>query len=281
MATSSRRRAQPSRRRNSASDLGGRIWFAVPAIAFAIFIVAAGGLVFAAGALLLGFICIHELFRMYAALRPVRLAGFIGLTGLAAAAYFGGEHQVLFATVAVFPLLFLLGLAMPERPEVPLTDSMAITLLGTLWIGLAIAHAVLLRELEHGGGLVLAVLLGTFVGDTAAYLGGRAFGTRPLALRVSPNKTVEGLVCGILGAALAVWWYGLGSEWMGGVKGILLGLGIGVLAPIGDLFESQVKRDAGTKDAGTLFGPHGGALDRLDAAFFTLVGGYYLWLLLL
>jgi phosphatidate cytidylyltransferase len=281
MATSSRRRAQRTRRRNSASDLGARIWVAIPAVAFAIFIVAAGGAVFAAGALLLGFICIHELFRMYEALRPVRLAGFVGLAGLAAGAYFGGEHQVLLATVVCFPLVFLLGLAMPERPEVPLTDAMAITLLGTLWIGLAIAHAILLRELEHGGGLVLAVLLGTFVGDTAAYLGGRAFGTRRLAPRISPNKTVEGLACGILGAALAVWWYGLGSEWMGGGKAILLGLGIGVLAPIGDLFESKVKRDAGTKDAGTLFGPHGGALDRLDAAFFTLVGGYYLWLLLL
>jgi phosphatidate cytidylyltransferase len=281
MATSSRRRAQRTRRRSSASDLGARIWVAIPAVAFAIFIVAAGGAVFAAGALLLGFICIHELFRMYEALRPVRLAGFVGLAGLAAGAYFGGEHQVLLATVVCFPLVFLLGLAMPERPEVPLTDAMAITLLGTLWIGLAIAHAILLRELEHGGGLVLAVLLGTFVGDTAAYLGGRAFGTRRLAPRISPNKTVEGLACGILGAALAVWWYGLGSEWMGGGKAILLGLGIGVLAPIGDLFESKVKRDAGTKDAGTLFGPHGGALDRLDAAFFTLVGGYYLWLLLL
>ena len=170
---------------------------------------------------------------------------------------------------------------MPERPEVPLTYGIAITLLGTLWIGLAIAHAILLRELPHGGGLVLAVLLGTFIGDTAAYLGGRMFGTRPLALRISPNKTVEGLACGVIGAALAVWWYGLSSEWMGGVKGILLGLAVGVAAPVGDLFESKIKRDAGTKDAGTLFGAHGGALDRLDAAFFTLVTGYYVWLALL
>jgi phosphatidate cytidylyltransferase len=281
MSTPSRRRAQRTRRRNSASDLGARIWVAIPAIAFAIVIVAAGGPVFAAGAVLLGLICLHELFRMYEALRPVRLAGFLGLIGLAAAAHFGGEHQVLIATVAFFPLLFLLALAMPERPGVPLTDGMLITLLGTLWIGLAIAHAILLRELEHGGGLVLAVLIGTFVGDTAAYLGGRSFGSRPLALKVSPNKTVEGLVCGIVVGALAVWWYGLGSEWMGGGKAILLGVAIAVAAPIGDLFESKIKRDAGTKDAGTLFGAHGGALDRLDAALFSLVAGYYVWLLLL
>ena len=281
MSTPSRRRAQRTRRRNSASDLPARVWVAIPAIAYAIVIIAAGDAAFAAGVALLGIICLHELFWMYEALRPVRLAGFAGLIGLAAAAHFGGEHQMLIATVAFFPLLFLLALAMPERPGVPLTDGMLITLLGTLWIGLAIAHAIMLRELEHGGGLVLAVLLGTFVGDTAAYLGGRSFGMRPLALKVSPNKTVEGLLCGVVVGALAVWWYGLGSEWMGGEKAILLGLAVAVAAPIGDLFESKIKRDAGTKDAGTLFGPHGGALDRLDAALFSLVAGYYVWLLLL
>jgi phosphatidate cytidylyltransferase len=281
MATSSRRRTQRTRRRNSASDLGARIWVAIPAVAFAIFIVAAGGPVFAAGAVLLGFVCIHELFRMYEGLRPVRLAGFLGVAGLAAAAHFGGEHQVLLATVAFFPIVFLLALAMPERPEIPLTDGMAITLLGTLWIGLAIAHAVLLRDLPHGDGIVIDVLVGTFIGDTAAYLGGRAFGSRPLALRISPNKTVEGLVCGIAGATLAVWCAGLYQDWLGGWNALLIGAVVGVVAPIGDLFESKVKRDAGTKDAGTLFGAHGGALDRLDAAFFTLVAGYSLWLALL
>ena len=281
MSTASRRRAQRTRRRNAASDLGARVWIAIPAVAYAIAIVALGGTVFAAGVVFLGMICLHELFHMYEALRPVRLAGFGGLLGLAAAAHFGGEHQVLIATVAFLPLLFLLALAMPERPGVPLTYGMMITLLGTLWVGLGIAHAIMLRELEHGGGLVLAVLLGTFVGDTAAYLGGRSFGTRPLALKVSPNKTVEGLVCGIVVGALAVWWYGLGAEWMGGVRAILLGLAVAVAAPLGDLFESKIKRDAGTKDAGTLFGAHGGALDRLDAALFSLVAGYYVWLLLL
>jgi phosphatidate cytidylyltransferase len=281
MATSSRRRARRSRRRNSLSDLGARLWVAVPAAAYAIFIVVAGGAVFAAGVVLLGFVCLHELFRMYEALRPVKLAGFLGLAGLGAAAHFGGEHQVLLATVAFFPLLFLLAMAMPERPGVPVTDGMAITLLGTLWVGLAIAHAILLRELPHGNGIVIDILVGTFLGDTAAYLGGRAFGTRPLALRISPSKTLEGLAFGVLGATVAVWCAGLYQDWLGGWNALLLGVVVGLAAPVGDLFESRVKRDAGTKDAGTLFGAHGGALDRLDAAFFTLVAGYYVWLLML
>jgi len=281
MATSSRRRAQRSRRRNSASDLSARIWVAVPAIAYAIGIIALGGPWFAAGVLVLGFVCVHELFRMYETVHPVRLAAFLTLAGMAVAAQQGDERQVLLAVVAFFPVLFLLALAMPDRPEIPLTDGMAITLLGTFWVGLAIAHAIMLRDLPHGDGIVIDVLVGTFIGDTAAYLGGRAFGSRPLAPRISPNKTVEGLACGIAGATFAVWCAGLYQDWLGGWNALLLGAVVGIVAPIGDLFESKVKRDAGTKDAGTLFGAHGGALDRLDAAFFTLVAGYYLWLALL
>ena len=268
-----RARAARARRRNQGSDLARRILVAIPAIVYAVTIIAVG-------VLLLGAICLHELFTMYARVRPVRLAALLGLAGMVAAAGFGGERQLLLATVAFFPVLFLLALALPERGGPTLTASMSITALGVFWVGLAVAHAIMLRGLEHGGGLVLAVLLGTFVGDTAAYLGGRAFGSRRLAPRVSPNKTWEGLVFGVLMAVFAVWWYGLGSEWMGGQKGALLGLAVALAAPVGDLFESKVKRDAQAKDAGTLFGAHGGALDRLDAALFSLVAGYYVWLAL-
>ena len=261
------------------SDLGARIAYAIPAIAFAIFIVYQGGLVFAAGALVLGLLCLHELFAIYARVRPVRLAAFLALIGLACAAEFGDERQVLLALAAFFPLLFLLGVVLPGRGGPSLTASMSLTVLGVVWIGLGIAFAILLRDLDHGGGLVLAVLLGTFVGDTAAYLGGRLIGRRPLAPDISPKKTVEGLVIGMCFAVFTVWWYGLGADWMGGQRGVLLGIGVAIAAPLGDLFESKVKRDAGTKDTGSLFGPHGGVLDRLDAALFALATGYWVWLL--
>jgi len=276
-----RRRARRTGLRHGLSDLGARVWVAVPAAAYAIAIIAAGDWIFAVGVLVLCLVCMHELFRMYAALHPVRLAGFLCLLGLTAAAYFGGEHHVLLTTVACFPVVFGLGLLLPERRDVTLTDGMAVTLLGTFWIGLALAHAVLLRELPHGGAIVLAVLVGTFVGDTAAYLGGRFFGTRPLAPRISPSKTVEGLVFGFFGATFGVWAAGTYSDWFGGWEALALGAIVGVAAPLGDLFESKVKRDAGFKDAGRMFGAHGGALDRLDAAFFSLVAGYYAWLWLM
>jgi phosphatidate cytidylyltransferase len=256
------------------SDLSARILAALPAIAFAIFIVAEGRWVFALGLAALGVICLHELFRMYERVAPVRLAGFAAVVALACAAQAGGTQQVLLALVAFVPFMFLVTLVMPRSS----VGGMAITTLGVVWIGLALAHAVLLRKLEHGDGIVVDVLVGTFVGDTGAYLGGRSFGTRPLAARISPNKTVEGLVIGFLAAVIATWAAGLYQDWLSGDKALLLGFAVGAAAPLGDLFESRVKRDAGTKDTGRFFGAHGGALDRLDAALFTLVAGYYVWL---
>jgi phosphatidate cytidylyltransferase len=285
MATRPRRRRPPQRRREprgGGSDLGRRILVAIPAIAYALFIIAAGGWIFAVGIVVLGIVCLHELFGMYDDVRPVRLAGFLAVAGLAVAAEVGRERQVLLAFVAFVPVLFLLGLAIPRRDGEPtLTAGMAITMLGVGWIGLAIAHAVLLRRLPHGDAIIIDILVGTFVGDTGAYLGGRSFGTRRLAPRISPNKTVEGLLCGIATAVLATWAAGLYQDWLSHGQALLLGLAVGLAAPLGDLFESQVKRDAGRKDAGTLFGAHGGALDRLDAALFTLVCGYYVWLAML
>ncbi len=270
-----------TRRRSVAADLTARILVAIPAAAYAIFIIAYGGWVFAIGILALGFVCAHELFRMYETVRPIRLAAFVALAGLAVAAAEGTERQVLLALVAFFPLMFLLGIAMPRPSGPSLTAAMALTTFGVVWIGMAIAHAILLRGTPHGDGIVVDVLVGTFLGDTGAYLGGRWFGTRPLSPRISPNKTVEGLVIGFLAAVFFTWAAGLYQDWLTGVDALIIGAAVGVAAPIGDLFESAVKRDAGTKDAGTLFGTHGGALDRLDAAFFTLVTGYYVWLALL
>jgi phosphatidate cytidylyltransferase len=152
------------------------------------------------------------------------------------------------------------------------------TLLGIYWIGFAFGHVELLRELPHGNSVLIDVLIGTFVGDTAAYAGGRLFGRHRLVPAVSPGKTVEGLVCGMLGAILAVFIAGLYQTWLTQGDALLLGVAVAVFGPLGDLFESVVKRDAGAKDAGTLFGAHGGALDRLDAAMFTVVVGYYIWL---
>jgi phosphatidate cytidylyltransferase len=134
---------------------------------------------------------------------------------------------------------------------------------------------VFLRELAHGDGLLIDVLVGTFIGDSAAYLGGRLYGRRQLAPDISPNKTLEGLAAGIVGGTFAFWFAGLYQDWFAGLDALVIGFLVAITAPLGDLFESALKRDLEVKDTGRFFGPHGGVLDRLDAAFFTVVVGYY------
>lgn len=261
-------------------DVGARVFAAIPAIIFAIFIVAQGGLIFAFGLILLGLLCLHELYTITERVRPVKLAGFIGLAGLILAAHFGDEFHVLLALVLSIPLTFLLSLLRPGRENV--SWAIAVTLLGVVWIGVALAHAVMLRDLDHGGAIVVAVLIGTFIGDTCAYFGGRAWGRRPLAPLISPSKTLEGLVCGIGGGTFAFWLFMFAwHDWIPGGQALLIGFCVALVAPVGDLFESLLKRDLHVKDTGRVFGAHGGALDRLDAVFFTAVTAYYVALAVL
>jgi phosphatidate cytidylyltransferase len=271
----SQRRARQAARRHGRSDLAGRVLVAIPAALAVILLNAAGGIVWTLALFALGCLCLHELYELVRGVRPVRLAGFLGLAGLLLAAHYGTQFQIVLVAVALVPVLFALTAWGPSREHATL--AIATTLLGVWWIGLALAHAVLLRALPHGNAIVIDVLVGTFVGDTGAYFGGRNFGRRPLAPRISPNKTVEGLVAGMLTAILAVYFAGLYQDWLSTGQALLLGLAVAIAAPLGDLFESFVKRDLAVKDSGRAFGAHGGALDRVDAALFAAVVGYYVW----
>lgn len=251
-----------------------RILVAVPWIVFAILIIGFGGPVFAVALFGLGVVGLHEFFRMSAAGRPLMWPAVAALAGLLVAALFGSSYNVLMLAALPFPLVFAAAVMRPDRTNV--TISVALTMLGIYWIGLPLAHAVMLRELpEHGAGLLVSILVGTFAADTGAYAVGRAFGSRKLAPSLSPGKTVEGLIGGILIGTLGVWCAGLYQDWFSGTDALILGAAVAITAPLGDLFESLLKRDLGTKDTGTLFGPHGGLLDRLDAVFFTVVVGFY------
>lgn len=265
----------PPRRRRATSDLGARLLVAIPAIVVALLLIYEGGLPFALFVMVLGLLALHELFQMTAAAHPSRLAGFIGLIALVFAAQYGDQFNVVFVLMALVPVLFALTLVQSDttRP----TATMSVTMLGVWWIGLAVAHVLLLQKLPHGDSVIVDILAGTFFGDTVAYFAGRLFGRRPLAPSISPHKTLEGLAGGVVGALVAVQVAGLYQDWMSGLDALWLGLGVAIAAPVGDLFESYIKRDMGAKDTGRIFGAHGGALDRLDAALFSLVVGYYIW----
>jgi phosphatidate cytidylyltransferase len=265
-----RREARPAR---GGSDLAPRVLIAIPAAAFAIFIVSEGGEVFALGIYALGVVALGELYALMGRVRPAALAGFLSLGGMIAAALYGEPRHVLMVLAAAFPLTFFLALLRPRREHV--SWAIAATMFGVLWLGIAMVHAVLLREAPHGDGLVVDVLVGTFLGDSFAYFGGRLYGRTPLAPLISPNKTLEGLIVGVAGGTLAFWFAGLYQDWLTGGDALLIGFLVALATPVGDLFESLIKRDLEAKDTGRFFGAHGGVLDRLDAVLFTMVVGYY------
>jgi phosphatidate cytidylyltransferase len=266
---------QPRRRRGLDGETVKRVLVALPWIAFAIAITVAGGLVFAAAMIAIGAVCLSEYLAMTAEVRPLPIPAYVAVAALIVAAHFGTAFNVLLILAATFPLLFAFSADARHRDGA--TVSIGVTLMGIFWIGIPLVHAVLLRDLPgHGAGLLVDVLVGTFVADTAAYATGRMFGSHKIAPSISPNKTIEGLIGGFLIGTMGFWFAGLYQDWLTGVNALIIGAAVAAVAPVGDLFESMLKRDLGKKDTGTLFGPHGGILDRLDAVFFTIVVGYYL-----
>jgi phosphatidate cytidylyltransferase len=269
------RERPPRRKRRRGGETAKRILFAIPWVIFTIAITVAGGLVFAIAMIGVGVLCLREYLAMTEESRPISRAAYVSVAALVLAAYFGSAFNVLLVLAASFPVLFAFGADGHHREDI--TTSMGVTLLGIVWIGIPLVHAVLLRDLpNHGAALLVDILVGTFATDTGAYATGRAFGSHKIAPSLSPNKTLEGLIGGFLIGTMAFWFAGLYQDWLSGVDALIIGAAVAAIAPVGDLFESMLKRDLGRKDTGALFGPHGGILDRLDAVFFTIVVGYYL-----
>ena len=167
----------------------------------------------------------------------------------------------------------------------------AITVFGALFVGGGLSYVLLLRHLDSGGEASLTALQGAtlvaypialaWVGDSSAYFGGRAWGRRKLMPSVSPGKTVEGAIAGVVGTVSigAVYAWGVFGEWVGlpisPLAGALGGLLVSPAAQIGDLAESLLKREAGVKDSGRLLPGHGGILDRFDSLFFAVPIAYW------
>ena len=263
----------PPRRRRS--DTLARILWVLPWIVFAIAIIAVGDLLFAVAMVLLACAGMNEYFLMTKRARPLAPVAYVVAAAIILVAHYEDQYEILMLLLAALPALFVGAVLREKRRNI--AYSMAVTIFGLVWIALPFAYAVLLRDLPlHGGALLIDVLVATFVADTAAYGGGRWFGRHPLAPAISPNKTIEGLAFGLVGGTMAFWFAGLYQDWLPGLDALAMGVVIAILAPLGDLFESLIKRDLEVKDSGNLFGPHGGVLDRLDGVLFTVVAGYYL-----
>ena len=188
------------------SDLLARVLVAVPAAVVAIVFVDLGGTAWALFMLAItGSACTSSTGCCRAGARP-RSSASPRPPAMVLAARFGTERDVLEIAMASIPVRSWPSWRARRRDADRLDRR---TLLGICWLGLAFAHAVLLRRLDNGGGILIDILVGTFLGDTGAYIGGRLFGRRPLAPSISPKKTWEGLFCGMLIAILAVFIAGL------------------------------------------------------------------------
>jgi phosphatidate cytidylyltransferase len=202
---------------------------------------------------------------------PRREAGMAAALAFVVLAHVG-EDRWMPALLAAL-LLYALSAQLAERRGRALANA-AGTALGALYVGYFAAHIVLLRHLPEGVAVTLLVLAAAWVGDSAAYFVGRRMGRRKLLPAVSPSKTVEGALGGLVGAVLAAFAVGWGASLPAGVA-LLGGLACGVASQVGDLWESAIKREAQVKDSGNVLPGHGGVLDRFDGLLFAGVVGYY------
>jgi len=237
--------------------------------------------------------------------RPVEWAG------LAAVLFFvvsattfrysdGTTVGAIFPTVLTLLLIASFCTEMVRSERAPILN-VGTTIFGAIYVGWMISHLVVLRGVvlgpipetpmlnnvaqprtiaigsyhaELGACLVMLTFISTWACDTCAYFFGRAFGKTKIAPKLSPNKTIEGALAGLIGtmvvATLAGWvidlpWY----------HGLALGFIFGILSQLGDLSESSIKRQLSMKDFGTIVPGHGGILDRFDSLLFTGPAAYY------
>ena len=253
--------------------LGTRVIVGAVLALLALVVTIYGGVAFAVVAVAVAIIGINEFYRMMRVYRPLVLAGFVGVILMAAAGW-TRSPQALMGILAL-SLLLSFGLAAIPGPRPGVSVRIAITVLGVAYVGFGVAHLELIRRLADGQGYALMVVFGTWAGDTVAYFTGRYFGATPLAPRLSPKKTWEGFLGGFIGSVLMVVFIGLYYRPIGELHSLILGITIGILGPLGDLFESLLKRDVEIKDAGRFFPGHGGLLDRFDGLLFAAVASYY------
>ncbi|WP_436795453.1 phosphatidate cytidylyltransferase [Actinospongicola halichondriae] len=212
--------------------------------------------------------------------QPATLLGVVGTAGVVIGAYHRGEAAIpvaMFLMLAGSMLWFLIGAGKGQA-----TLNIGVTLLGFVWVGVFGSFAAALLSVQGGEGvgyagkgILFGAILATVGYDVGGYFVGRGIGTSTFSA-ASPNKTIEGLIGGFVCALSVGIIYGFLSEPLGTLgDGFVLGLTVAIVAPLGDLCQSMIKRDLGIKDMGSVLPGHGGLLDRFDALLFVLPAVYF------
>ena len=278
------------------SNLTQRVLTAVVGVPLLYFIFYLGGIPFLILILLLILFGNIELFKLLEAkgIQTERELGIAFSLALGIAAYFGHFY---FAVVFSFAVIIIFLLALRRQDLSNAIIALSTGFFAIIYIGWFLSHAILLRNIDHNLNLktyvetvqghsdigffyIFLVVSCTFLNDTGAYFIGRWKGKRKLIPHVSPGKTLEGTIGGIISSAIAaivgnlIFKSPIEYHWV-----VLFGLVIGIVAVLGDLTESLIKRSAEAKDSGGILPGHGGILDRFDSLIFTFPVSYYMVLL--
>lgn len=257
---------------------------------FILFMLVAGGWLFAGAIALVMALAGSEfalLFRGQGR-RPALPMIIIGILGLVISRQaFNFDHSPLILTILII-LSLIWHLVDFERGAPTSATDFALTLTGTIYLGWIGAFFVSLRNLPNGLWWLLLVLPAIWLADSGAFFVGQAIGRRKLSPRLSPNKTWEGYLAGVVVGGIAaalfamLWRVGAGpGSGLEASRGLLMGTVVAILAPLGDLGISMIKRELKVKDTGALLPGHGGALDRIDTWIWASMLGYFMvtWLI--
>ena len=258
------------------SSLASRILVAIVLLPLVIAVVNLGGWWLFALALVGGLVALHELYVMARELRPLVLGGYLGFVLALLGFQLGGLAWMVGGILAALMLSFVVYGLSDVRASA--TTSFGVTLLGVVWVGAGLGFLLLIRDIpEFGFWAVMAVLLTVFAADTGAFFVGRTLGRHKLAPAISPAKSWEGFVGGLVAAIAMAFMilYKDRDEFLTIPQALVLGAVVALTSVLGDLFESAVKRDLTVKDSGRLLAGHGGMLDRLDSLLWAGPAAYY------
>lgn len=249
-------------------DLSKRFFSGLIGLALLIFIVLNGGYLLSFAVYIVSIIGLREFYKAVENINitPIYQLGYLGVTGLFINIILQNNYLGLIFTLIIISLLILVIV----NKNISIED-ISITFLGIIYIPFLLFHIVYLDDTKYIW-LVFIIAFGT---DTFAYIAGNLFGKRKLCPKISPNKTIEGSIGGILGSTVLLIIYSVYFNIEPLWQIILLSVICSIIAQLGDLVASRIKRICGIKDYGFIMPGHGGVLDRFDSIIFTAPVIYY------